>query len=533
MAIDWVGQFNQDLLAQALSQSMTKESKSNSVAAQDNPDMIEMMQKARELGDVYDRALRARSDREAAESQAVTSGKNELFSPSSIPLALAALAAGLGGRPDVAAGIGIGAMEGSNVQAARKNEARRQEVDAARGEERAALNQVEGFHNRVNNQLITNWQALVNDAGQQMVSREAAGFLATGAFGMPMDYGLKAKQMQLNADPGKRDRVNFLFQAGKLADSLEDAEAFAVEIYNEMGRRDVSQEDVARLGRSLFQEAQQESLRTGRPAGEGMLEKLVTWMVKEADIETVLPALVRMANVEDPLADMGWAAELTFNGAIAANSEGIQTRTLNQAIDVFSAWVTDPANRTTIEGINQTHGEGSPEALRNMAINAYRGQEHLQIEFDKWAKLNIDMGLSHSDLMEYAIEYQSMLPMMEMLLATAMQGQSVTRMDQIGGEEAFLEMFKTSQNLAARIAGETAPLVITADIAQRFRFAAEALSQVGFEPPEGTSVRAWVSNLWSQASRKYPEDLEAAKAYFDNIVKTNVRNSSRGTNDGN
>lgn len=534
MANDWVGQFNQDLLAQALSQSMTKESTSNSVAEQNNPDMTNLLAKARELGDVYDRALSARGRREELEGQAPVSGQEKLLSARNIPLALAALAAGASGSPQAAAGIGVGALEGSNLAARQENVQRGEELGQARKAEETALNRVEAFHGRVNNQLITNWQALIDETGEQTITPEAAGLMASGAFGIPLDFTIKAKQMELRHDPGKPDRLNFLFKVGMMSDTEEDAVAWARDIFTELGRTDIPQEEVDRLGRALFQDAQREAAGGGPATGESLLAKLTLWLVKEADAETVLPALKEMANVDDPLQDMSWTASLTWNNAKAARGMDVDTRELNQSIDTFSAYVTDPANAETIAAINQTHGEGTGEALRNMAINAFRGRENLLIAWDKWAELNIDVGVSTSDVLGYAIEYQQMLPLMEIMLADMMQGQPTTRMEQIGGTEKFLEMIKTAQNMATIVGSQTAPLVITGEISTRLRQANEALAIVGFTAPEGQPLPGWVGDRWKEALNKYPNDLNSARTHFDNIIKGAVKaaRNPQGTTNG-
>jgi len=519
MAIDWNAQFNQDLLSEALAQSVTKDSQSNSVADKDNPDMINMLMRARQLGDSYQRALEARQEREQLEATPRTSGKQELFSADSIPIGLAMLAAAFGGQPQAAAGLAIGAMEGSTAQAASENQQRDQAIGEAYEREGVELNRIQRMHDRANQQLVANWQAIVRD-GEQAISSEAAGFLALGAFGMPMDFTAKAKAMELSNDPGKRDRVNFLFQVGKLSDTQEDAEAFARDLYVELGRGDVSEEEVQRLGRALFQDAQAEASRTGRPTGDSLVEKLVLHAVKEADIQTLYPALQALVDVDNPLEDVGWMADLTWHGAQVRRGLDVDEAQLNNAIEVFSAYVTDPANAEIIESVYSLHGRGTGEALRNIAINAFDGQENLLIAFDKYADLHIDMGLSNSDIVNMAVEYQQTLPLLEVLVHNMMKDQPATRMEQIGGTEKFMEMLKSAQNLAAAVSQQTAPIVLTAEAADIMSQARNVLAENGYVPPNGQEVHRWVSDKFEEAMRKYPNDYNAAIKYFDNAIFT-------------
>jgi hypothetical protein len=373
MADPLVG-INQDLLAEA----MTQASNSNSVAASPkdagaaaNPALQQLMQMSKQMGSRYGRALEAQEERERLESQDPASGQDKLLSARNIPLALGALAALLGGNPQAAAGIGIGAMQGSNDAAAAENAANAEKLDKMVEREDRELQRIENMHNRMTQVYNANFESFIDpETNQPYLTPEQLGFVLGGPEGMRLNAGSRWQLEMRGRNGGSTTMINKQIEAIQGAPDEPTATYHTVQLLRMLGH---PVDDVA-------VEMYRNAYRNG--GLQGIYEKAI----QDADPDSVVAAFTQFAEEgRDPMFDIGGFTELlTFTGAKARAAGGSVEAEQAKAIAYLRAWLQQPTTGSELDRLAAEHGRNSAPFFEELMQVAFAEEPALGMAYRRW-----------------------------------------------------------------------------------------------------------------------------------------------------
>lgn len=401
---------------------LSKPSQSNSVG-QDNPALVEFLKSVRQLESPAARAEALQKRREQLEGtpdQTIIDKLGATLLPALLGGGLA-----IAGQGAAGAGMALGGLNAADLLAKEENQAKREALKQTLELEEQQLQRLDKIHNRMNQLVIANPEAFIDpESGQQTVTPEMLGFLASGLDGLPFNATTKGILARRNSDKAWAKRYEMAMDGLQQAPNEAEAARWATRIQVLLG--DNPNSGITRDMVSALNDP--ENARTA-----------IQNLVGRADPDSVVGALAWLTEqgLKDPMDDpVGFSSRLTFSLVSAGGRVPLKEDLTNQAILRVNKWMKDPENADAITEIRQKFGLNTDETTRAIVENALVDEPTLRDSymslFSRWNK----DGLTDAQVLSMIQREMQNVDALDLLIDESLQGATGITPEDVAGRAA-------------------------------------------------------------------------------------------------